>query len=322
MEKVRIGFIGAGSMANMVHYPSLAEMEDVEISAICDLNEERLHSTADKYGVEKRFTNYKEMIEKVPLDAVYIIMGAHLLYDLVIHALQAGLNVFIEKPPGITVHQIRTMAKLAERRGCITMVAFNRRFIPLLRKAREIVEERGTIIQAVATFYKDTKTGLSYYASPVDILTSDAIHCVDTLRWLGGRVKQVKSLVRSYHLDIPNAFNALMEFENGATGVLLANWALARRIHTFEIHARGVSAFINAPLEGKDLKAVIYQEDAEPIVLSGTEIAGEEFPKFYGYFQENRHFINCLKEKREPETSFADAVETMELVERIYQNSM
>jgi len=324
MKKVRIGFIGAGGMANKVHYPSLAEMDDVEIAGICDLNTKRLNETADKYGVEMRFTNYLEMIEKINLDAVYIIMPPHLLHDLVIECLKKRVNVFIEKPPGISLVQIEAMARLAEKNGCKTMVAFNRRYIPLLRKVKEIVEEKGKIIQAVATFYKNIKVSLSYHTKPIDILREDAIHCVDTLRWMGGEVKKVTSLVRKYHAEVYNSFHSLIEFENGATGILHANWAVGKRVHTFEMHAKGISSFINAPTEPSENKAIIYADDKrEGKIISGTEVAGsDDFYKFYGYYQENRHFIDCIKEDREPETSFSDAVKTMELIEKIYQSSM
>ena len=51
-KRVRLALIGAGGMANSVHYPSLAEMDDVELVALCDLVEDKLHSTADKFGIE------------------------------------------------------------------------------------------------------------------------------------------------------------------------------------------------------------------------------------------------------------------------------
>lgn len=319
MKKVRIGFIGAGGMANTVHYPSLAEMNDVEIAAICDLDTKKLNETGDKYQIKNRFTNHLEMIEKTDLDAVYIIMAPHLLHDLVIECLKKKLNVFIEKPPGVSLVQIEAMANLAEKNECKTMVAFNRRYIPLLRKVKEIVEERSRIIQAVATFYKNIEVGFSYHTKPIDILREDAIHCVDTLRWIAGEAKTVQSLVRKYHTEVYNSFTSLIEFENGTTGILLTNWAVGKRVHTFEMHAKGISAFINA-----NEKAVIYQDDKpEGKIVSTTETAGsEEFYKFYGYYEENRHFIDCIKENREPETSFPDAVRTMELIERIYQNSL
>src|SRR5688572_21571735 len=61
-SKVRVAMIGAGGMANNVHYPSLASFADVEIAAICDLDEQRLQTTADKYNVQGRYTNYRKMV--------------------------------------------------------------------------------------------------------------------------------------------------------------------------------------------------------------------------------------------------------------------
>src|SRR5919107_1355455 len=81
-DKVRVAFIGAGVMANKVHYPSLASFEDVEISAICDLDADRLHATAEKYQVARRYADYRKMVAEVAPDAVYAIGQPHLMYDL------------------------------------------------------------------------------------------------------------------------------------------------------------------------------------------------------------------------------------------------
>ena len=80
-DKVRVAMIGAGIMANRVHYPSLASFADVEIAAICDLNVERLNSTAERYGVEKRYIDYRQMVEDIAPDAVYVIGQPHIMYD-------------------------------------------------------------------------------------------------------------------------------------------------------------------------------------------------------------------------------------------------
>lgn len=319
MEKVKVGMIGAGALSNAVHYPSLAEFEDVQITAICDIDESRLNSTADKYSVDHRYNDYKKMIQEVDLDAVYVIMPPHHLFDIVLYCLNSKLNVFIEKPPGVTSEQTRNMALTAERNGCLTMVGFNRRFIPLLVEAKRIVEERGEIIQCVATFYKNTIGSGPYYGGAIDILTCDAIHAVDALRWMGGEVVKVSSDIRSLYAEYDNSFNALMKFESGATGVLLTNWVVGKRVHTFEMHAKGISAFVDG-----DSSAYIYSDNKEePLVLKAEEVAGSsETYKRYGFYSENRHFIDCIKENRMPETNFADAYKTMRLVDQIYRSQI
>lgn len=319
MGKVKVAFIGAGGMANSVHYPSLAEMEEVALVGICDLDEERLRATGDKFGIEARFRDYKEMIEKTAPDAVYIIMPPHHLFDLVIHCLGQKLHVFIEKPPGVTSEQTRNMALAAERNGCLTMVAFNRRFIPAAVAAKERVEERGPLTQCVATFYKHTIGAPPYYGGAIDVLTCDAVHAVDALRWMGGEVVCAASDVRAVSASYDNSFNALLSFENGCTGVLLTNWTVGKRVHTLEMHGAGISAFIDT-----DERAVIYKDNQpEGEEIRSRDLVGTEEPhKRLGFFAENRHFIDCIKDQRLPQTHFGDALRTMELVDTIYAARM
>jgi predicted dehydrogenase len=319
MDKVRLALIGAGGMANAVHYPSLAEFEEVEMAALCDLVPDKLHATADRFGIEKRYTDYRQMLEEAQPHAVYILMPPHHLFDLVIHSLERGLHVFIEKPPGVTTEQTRQMALLAEKRACLTMVGFQRRHIPIVRLLRGLVEERGPLTQAVCTFYKNAIGAPPYYGGATDILTCDAIHAVDFLRWACGEVKRVASDVRSLYADYANSFNALMTFESGATGVLLTNWTVGRRFFTFEMHSKGASALCDP-----DDKGHFYADnDLQGRHFDARELAGgEELRVYYGFRDENRHFIDCLKSGAQPTSCFADAVKTMELVDRIYRSQL
>ncbi len=131
-ERVQIAMVGAGSMANRVHYPSLASFGDVDIAAICDLDPTRLQSTADRYEVEHRYSDYRRMIEEVAPDAVYVVGPPHLMFDIWTWCLEAGQNLCIEKPMGISLHQARTLAYLADQKGCITQVSFQRRTCPMV----------------------------------------------------------------------------------------------------------------------------------------------------------------------------------------------
>ena len=85
------------------------------------------------------------------------------------------------------------------------------------------------------------------------------------------------------------------------------------------MHSKGISAFIDA-----NDKAVVYSDNKEEgKVLEAREAAGsKENRKFYGFYDENRHFIDCVKQGRMPDTNFADALKTMELVESIYRNQI
>lgn len=317
MKKVNIALIGAGGMANGVHYPSLSECEDVNLVGLCDLVPSKLQATAERFEIEQTFTDYKQMLEKTSPDAVYILMPPQHLFPLVIHCLSQQHHVFIEKPPGVTLHQTREMARAAEKNGCKTMVGFNRRFIPLLQQVKTIVEERGPIIQGMSTFHKNTP-GARYYDGVIDVLTCDAIHAVDALRWIGGgEVKAVASDINSFYSERENSFNAIVKFTSGASGYLCTNWAVGARIHIFEMHAREISAYINPDAGGR---AVLHTPEGITEITPEEAASSDATHRVYGFYGESRHFVDSIVQDRQPDTCFADGVKTMELVSAIYQN--
>ncbi len=321
MDRVRLALVGAGQMANDYHYPSLAEMDDVEIVGICDLVQEKLNKTADRFGIEQRFSDYRKMLERVDAHAVYVLVSPHHLFDIAVHCLQQKFHLYVEKPPGVMTYQTRAMAACAEENGCLSMVAFNRRYIPLLNEARSFVQKYGEISQCVATWYKDRLPKGMYFNGAMDILYCDTIHALDAMRWMaGGNVVNVRSSVRKLYAEYENSWHAIVEFDSGCVGILLANWAAGGRVPTFEMHSRGVSAFVNPDEEGH---AYVHDSSGVAWTRTATEAAGsDEYRKSYGFFQENRHFVDCVKEGALPMTHFGDAVKSMELADLIYRNVM
>ena len=116
--------------------------------------------------------------------------------------------------------------------------------------------------------------------------------------------------------DYPNSWQALMQFDNGSTGLLLAHWTAGKRFHHAELHAKGMSAYTEFEVNAK----IWADGGAEPIAdLDAKEFTGAtEAFKTFGFFQENRHFIDCLQSGQQPLTNFGDAMKTMELVDQIY----
>lgn len=316
-EKVRVAMVGAGSMANSVHYPSLASFPDVEFAGICDLDVNRLNATADKYNIARRYTDYRKLVEETDPDGVYVIGQPQYMYDIWTWCLKQGLNLYIEKPMGITLHQARSLAHLAELHGCITQVSFQRRTCPLAVRLREECLQRGRIVHAVCRFYK---CAMSPLLEARDHMMDDGVHAIDTLRWIcGGEVVGIHSVCRRVHAPDTNLIMALLEFDNGATGVLLNSWTSGRRIFAVEMHAPGIC--VEAELEGK---GIVYADgDTKGRVYDTREVAGSDQNYVYGGFQaKNREFIDCLRSGREPGSCFADAVKTMEVAEKILAQAL
>jgi len=316
-ERVRVAMIGAGWWANNVHYPSLASLDGVEMVAICARSTERMNPTADKYGIEKRYTDYQQMIEETAPDAVYAIGHPHVMIDIWIWCLQQGLNLCIEKPMGLTIHQASVLAYLAEENGCITQVGFQRRTCPMIVKLREECLKRGPIVHAVCEFYKFS---LEPCVEAKGHMMDDGVHAVDTLRWMcGGEVVSIDSVTK--RIDVPdiNFMGATLHFDNGATGFMINSWSSGRRIFRVQMHAPGVCA------EGEhEGKGYLYADgDTEGVEYDTREVAGSDEFFVYGGFQaKNREFIGCVKSGQQPGSNFSDAVKTMEVAEKILARSL
>jgi len=316
-KKVRVAVIGAGDMANHVHYPSLASLPDVQIAAMCDVSADRLNSTADKYGIEGRYTDYRKMVEAIAPDAVYAIGQPHIFYDIWVWCLRQGLNLYIEKPMGITMHQARSLAYLAEKHGCITQVSFQRRSCPMVVMLREECLKRGPIVHAVCEFYK---CDIQPYLEARDRLIDDGIHAVDTLRWMcGGEVVGIESVAKRVQVPDINFIAALMRFDNGAAGLLATSWTSGRRVFRVQMHSPGICA--EAEHEGK---GYLYADgDTKGVEYDAREVAGSDQLFVYGGFQaKHREFIDAVKAGRQPSSHFGDAVKTMEVVEKLLAKAL
>ena len=317
-ERVRVAMVGAGRMANSVHYPSLNSFDDVEIAALCDLDEERLNETATRYEIPGRYTDYRKMVDEVKPAGVYVIGQPHYMYDIWVWCLQQRLNLYIEKPMGLTWHQAQMLAFLAEEKGVITQVSHQRRSSPLLKKMREACLERGTITHAVCEFYK---CQISPMYSARDHMMDDCTHSIDTLRWMcGGEVLDIESQCKRVGTPDINWIGTTVYFDNDSTGYLLNSWASGRRVFRVEMHAPGI--YCDAEVEGK---AYLYKDgDYEGEVYDCDQVAGgSEKWQSGGFRDKNREFIDSIKTGADVTSSpFRDCVKTMEVAEKILANAL
>lgn len=311
-SKLRVAVIGAGGQANAVHFPSLASFDDVEIAAICDLNTERLNSTAEKYGVAGRYTDFRRMAQETTPDAVYAIGDPDILYNVWVWCLERGLNLFVEKPLGLTMHQARTLAHLAQANSCVTQVGFQRRACPLLVQLSDKCRARGPITHAVCEFYKCAPAA---FLGARDHMMDDGVHAIDTLRWLcGGEVVDTQCRTRRVGTPDINFLSALIQFDTGATGILVNSWTSGRRIFRVEMHAPSICA--EADPEGT---GTLYADgDTAGVTWSTRQAAGSEDAFAFGGFRaKSREFLDCVRSGGLPGSHFGDAVKTMEVAERI-----
>ncbi|MBQ6999178.1 MAG: Gfo/Idh/MocA family oxidoreductase [Clostridia bacterium] len=328
-KKVKIGVIGAGGIAKNVHLPSLSEIEDCEIVAICDLYEDKAKTLADKYGIKKTYALHHEMIEKEELDGVFVLVNPDRTYWVADTCLKAGLNVIMEKPAGINSYQAHSLARTAEEMGKIAAVAMNRRHIPIVQETLKRVKAVTEITEIDSRFMKYSSIHSDWHYA--DAYMCDIIHALDLLRYAAGsEPKDVATVVQSNNAPVDNAWCSIVRFENGIIGTLRANYQTAARFHDFEIHGPNASAYINLGFGNMKCGAEIHYntggsmysaasagvQESRIEYLDAVEFAGsDKNSHYYGYKAEDVDFINCLLNGTKPLCTIEDAAKSMDMAE-------
>ena len=104
-EQIRLGFIGCGGHASGSLYPNLPSINTIDLVATCALIEAKAQRNARNYGAKVWYTDYQKMIAAEDLDAVAIVGSPQMHTELGIACLNAGLHIFIEKPPSVNADE-------------------------------------------------------------------------------------------------------------------------------------------------------------------------------------------------------------------------
>jgi len=337
-RKTRVAVIGAGGIARSVHLPSLAEMDDVEVVAVCDIVESRARQQAEKHGIPRVYTLYKEMLaaERGEVDAVFVLVEPGNLFHVVWHCLDAGYPAFMEKPPGVNLFQCESLARKSAEAGCILQVGFNRRFIPMVRRIRDLMAERTQINQVEGCFFKYGSGAFDRGSVPA--FESDVIHAVDLVRWFAaGEPVAAATVAGSSDEPVTNRWSSVVRFDNGVTGIVKGNYRTGGRVHKFEVHGAALSAYINLGFGTAACDATLLRHEGEvrySLTARGAEersverldgmalAGGDAFHRYYGFYFEDRHFLDCVRASREPETSIHDAVRSLRLAHMLTTNTV
>ena len=151
---LRIGLAGYGRRGRG-HIRAVEEVEDAQIASVSDPIDAARNAAIEDLGDITVHTTVAEMVDSGDVDAVIIAAPAHLNGDVAMDAIARGFPVLIEKPPSLTVAGVAEMSDVANRTGSKVMVAFNRRFNPLIRTAIDVISQAGELRQIVAEFHKD-----------------------------------------------------------------------------------------------------------------------------------------------------------------------
>ena len=325
-KPLRVVMIGAGHRANAAIYPSFADLRGeglIDIVGVCDIDPQRLHATADQYGIPNRYGDnryiyeYRAMIENLNPDAAVVIGQPHIMYDIWMWCLEQGLHLYIEKPMALTLHQARALEAVARRKGLVTQVSLQRRYTPMVTQLREEALERGPLTHAVCKFYKSNPQDC---LEAHDHMMDDTVHAIDTLRWMtGSEVAHIDSATRRVGTVDINFIMAQMTFENGAVGHLMNNWSSGKRIFAVEMHAPGV--YIEAEHE---TKGYLYADGSlTPRVYDAAECAGSDAVHIKsGVYAAAKGFVLSCLHGGQPMANFTSTLQTMKVAETILAQAL
>ncbi len=179
MRRLRVGVVGCGLIAQVMHLPHLKELDDrFEIAALCDISPATLGAVADKYGVTHRFTRWQDLVAD-DLDAVLVLTSGSNHASPTIAAAQAGRHVFVEKPMCFTLREADAMIAAAGQSSVVLMVGNMKRFdpayqraLPLVKAMRDLRLVRITTLEAPLLPYVEHHSLKRYADLPVETLTS------------------------------------------------------------------------------------------------------------------------------------------------------
>ncbi len=353
MEKLRIGIIGCGGIANGKHMPALAALDDVEMVAFCDIVIERAQEAAAKFGTPdaKVYEDYKELLADPTIDVVHVCTPNRAHSFITVDALEAGKHVMCEKPMAINSVEAKKMLDAAQRTGKKLTIGYqNRQTDPALAlKAESDKGTFGDIYYGKATAIRRRAVPtwgvfLNEYEQGGGPLIDIGTHALDLTLWIMNNYKPKYCVGTSYHKlnDLPaemqgNAWDpwdpaaftvedaafGFVVMENGATINLESSWALnyleTREAVTCVCGTKaGGDMWDGARLNGVKNGECFSEALVAPTI---TTLSGDGSHSGNATVREARQWIDAIRNDTDPCVMPYQAYTVTRILEGIYESA-
>ena len=202
---MKTAVIGLGAIFE-THLAAIKNGGFTELYAVCDIKKEKLEAAIEKAGDNvKGYVDYKEMIDTEKPDVVHICTPHYLHREMAVYALEAGCDVYLEKPAAMNAPEAMKIVEASERTGKKVCVSFQNRVIPTNALAKQIVEEKryGKLlgIRAEMTwsrggaYYTESGWRGTWEKEGGGVLMNQSIHTLDLMYYLAGNVKDMEGSV-------------------------------------------------------------------------------------------------------------------------------
>jgi UDP-N-acetyl-2-amino-2-deoxyglucuronate dehydrogenase len=326
------GIVGTGAIAQK-HAQAYAGI-GFRVAACTDTNPASARAFAAKYGGVP-VASVEDICRLPEVDFVDVCTLPDFRLEPVRLAAKYGKHVQVEKPMATNVDVAQGMIDIARQAGIVLGVASQHRFDDSSLFLRKAIDQGrlGRLIQCDA--YVKWFRSAEYYSRPMKgsravegggALINQAIHQIDILRWLVGPVKDIQAMWQLgalHKIESEDVVNALLRYENGATGVIQASTALwpgyPERV---ELHGvRGTAIVTGDQLTTWDVQDDEKACETDPPPLSTGVKSGASDPMAISltpFERQFRDFGDAIRNRREPLVGGEEGLAALEIVERIY----
>lgn len=316
--KVRIGIIGTGGIAQGQHMKGYEAIPDeCEIAAVCDVNEATAKAAAEKFGVEKIYTDYNAMLSDGVVDAVSITTPNKFHKDPTIAALKAGIAVLCEKPLSMDAKESREMCDVANETGVILQVALQARFSGLGRflKAYNDAGHMGDVYFARVQALR--RRGVPGWGVFIDKekqgggpLIDIGVHMLDFTLFLMGYPKPVSASGKTWDTlgKNPDLYNSwgdydrekftvedfavgMIKFDNGAVISLESSFMANLDKDTHVTQLFGTKSGVKVNLHDNDSIEIYTEQDRQLFTMKPANVPSVPNP----YYAEVAAFVDAVK---------------------------
>ena len=217
----RVGFVGLGSYAKSVLLPAIRKVPGVSFTHVATSTGISARNAGERYGFTSMATDPAHVIDADDTDIVFITTRHNTHAELTVAALEAGKHVFCEKPLALDAEQLHAVVAACSRSLGILTVGFNRRFSPLLLKARDALRTRSAPLMMMYRVNAGEVPNDSWIQREEGggRIVGEICHFVDSLAFLSGSVPIEVQAVKTGDQD--DAVSILLRFADGSTGTIV-----------------------------------------------------------------------------------------------------
>lgn len=288
MSKLKCAVIGAGYLGKF-HAEKYASLDDCELVAVVDINEEAAKSVADNLGAEA-LTDYQPLLGKV--DAVSIVVPTSLHHAVSRDFLAAGTHVLVEKPMTVTVEEADDLIAIARDNNLILQVGHLERFNPAVMGLEQI-KEKPLFIES------HRLSPFNPRANDVSVVLDLMIHDIDIiLALVDSEVDRIDASGTAVLTGGTDIANARLTFKNGCVANVTASrisMKMERKMRMFR-----PSSYVSVDFQNRVL--VKHQTGSKEMFPGIPEIETEEsvYENGDALLEEIKHFVHCIQTGTNP----------------------